>query len=67
MSGDDSHPLRAIASRESGLPEELAISKNTVTKYMESHCVPQVKVADRASEVDAYRVHIDAWLRETRK
>ncbi len=54
----DREPRKRVA-------RELGISKNTVKKYMESHCVPQVKVADRASEVDAYRVHIDAWLRES--
>ncbi len=59
--------IRCVRDREprKRVARELGISKNTVKKYMESHCVPQVKLADRASEVDAYRVHIDAWLRES--
>jgi len=54
----DGEPRKRVA-------RELGISKNTLKKYMESQCVPQVKTAVRTSEVDAYRTHIDDWLRES--
>ncbi len=54
----DREPIKRVA-------RELGISKNTVRKYVQSQCVPQVKHADRISQVDAYRSHIDAWLHES--
>jgi len=53
----DGEPRKRVA-------RELGISKNTVKKYIESQCVPQAKIANRGSKVDAYRTHIDAWLIE---
>ena len=52
----DREPIKRVA-------RELGVSKNTVRKYVQSQCVPQDNRHDRTSQVDAYRLQVDEWLR----
>ncbi len=56
---------RCVRDREpqKRVARELGISKNTVRKYVRSQQVPQTTQHDRVSRVEAYRAHIDEWLR----
>jgi transposase len=57
--------LRCVRDREpiKRVARELGISKNTVKKYVQSLKPPQMKAAERSSQLEPYQSQIDNWLR----
>ncbi len=53
----DGEPIKVVA-------RELGLSKNTVRKYVRSLRAPEHQGIERGCRLDAYRYHIDGWLRE---
>jgi transposase len=54
----DGEPIKVVA-------RDLGLSKNTVRKYVRSLQAPQHPGVDRSCRLDAYRYHIDDWLRQS--
>jgi hypothetical protein len=54
----DGDPIKVVA-------RELGLSKNAVRKYVRSLSAPQHQGVYRGCRLDAYRYHIEAWLRRS--